>query len=1196
MMNDRWIAIRRQAHDLLEKYDEVARSRGLPLAFTQEGGSHRVLDDLLRYCFEEEYVVVRNCRNLPTNVQGRLDPNGTVFINRNAAQIRKAFIAAHETGHLRLKHPLRPLHTGVAGSFLSGHDAHHPIAFEDTEATVNDQPCASELISRDGVAPAYRERDRFELEANIFAAELLAPLHVVRRYIEFHKEDWTVEKMAAYFGLSHGAMMNQLVAALISCPRPDALEKSAQGQPLELRDRLKLNDGQKDAAYCQPPALVIAGPGAGKTGVLTARYVHLVNEDKVPPRRILAVTFSNKAAAEMQERISRDLSDHAHEIQIFTYHSFGRFLLQSYGPHIGLEEDPVVLSEADSFVLARNHIHELPMGQFTNFSDPTRHLDQLLTRVKSLKEEQISPDEFARRVEKWSNELHVLDVSDYGEDALEEHGKNKEDAAKCLDLAGFYAAYEELRDRKKHVDYADLINLAISLFDVPEVAATISGLYDHILVDEFQDVNTSCGQLIHKVDAGRGIIWAVADPRQSIYGFRGASLSHLARFEKDYPGAQVKKLEINYRSVEEVVRAGDAIQFPLVADGKAFVAPKLRADKGSSPNLPVVRVDICSTEAQEIAQLVKNVAEVVKTIPANEVAVLCRDRWFAKNICLALEEAGINTNWSGQLEAQDAFKDMMSVLQLSVNQPQALLRLAHKPEHYLCEADLRLILRDAGRQGNKLHKALKDAEDGTLEGVTEEGRQMAGRLRRLSYDLAKVYNDRQCSPWEVLASYLFEKSHWLREKLSNLTPENRRYLAAMCQVINLAREFSGKGTFSPKKDTRAFLDYVASARESSKLPCSDSTSTMTDAVNVLTMHKSKGLEWPVVFVPCWRGKSGSSSRRDDVPLPFHLVRADVSGKEADDAYNEACLYYVSITRAEKQLFLSTYTQEKEKGKTVPLPYLRHIVDALKPSGALEIHRSSEGEWKRKYPRYELTPFEEQVIPYAMIRQCEYCPRRAKYDYVYELRSESGGFRFFKRQLREALSWVADLTGQGIRPTEDEVQLRVEELWAETSRSQQKMTRLYQEQAFKCAKSFAARLPLNIKVELDGVWEWDVPNIQPPTTIAFKVDELEKSSTPVARLHRLDIEHPAHLEDPIWSLYAALALAEGMEEMEFGLSYLANDEEVPQDLLNAQHWVDRHRAKLRRVVGQIRLGDFKPIPRDFNFSACHRCPYNLICPA
>ncbi|HEX8464772.1 MAG TPA: ATP-dependent helicase [Abditibacterium sp.] len=1191
MINDRWIAIRRQAHELLERYDKVAQAHGLPAAFTPDGGSHRVLKEILQYGFDRPFALSLNCRTLQANVNGRLDPNGTVFINRAVAPIRKAFITAHETGHLKLKHPPRHLPSDAVGSFLSSQGDSQLPAFEDTDLTVNDQPYAADLSCRDGVAAAYRERDRFELEANIFAAELLAPLHIVRDYIENHP-NWEVSKMAAHFGLSQGAMMNQLVAALIACPRPDCLEKNAKDQRAELRDRLKLNEGQKEAVNCPSPALVIAGPGAGKTGVLTARYVRLVIEENISPGRILAVTFSNKAAAEMKERISRDLPDHAHEIHIFTYHSFGRFLLQGYGSHIELTEDPSVLSEADSFVLARNHIHELAMGSFANLSDPTRHLDQLLTRVKSLKEEQISPDEFARRVAKWQNELDGLDTSGFDESAFEAHRKRHETAAKCLDLGMFYAAYETLRQQKKHVDYADLINLAITLFGIPEVATTISSLYDHILVDEFQDVNTSCGELIRKVDAGRGIIWAVADPRQSIYGFRGASVSHLARFEEDYPGAQVKNLDVNYRSYEEIVQAGEAIQFPAVADGKAFVPSKLSADKGNSPALPVVHVDICRTQNQEIAQLVKNVKRVAETVSPDKIAVLCRDKWFAQKVCLALEEAGINTNWSGQLEDQDAFKDMMAVLQLAVNQPQSLLRLARQEEHFLCESDLQIILRDAGRQGNKLHKALADAQSGTLAGITAEGRQMAKKLRELSYGLTKLYDDRPCSAWEVLANYLFDKSQWLREKLADLTPENRRYLATMCQVVDLAREFSGKGALSPKKDTRAFLDYVASARESSKLPCSDSTSVMTDAVNVLTMHKSKGLEWQCVFVPHWRQKKGSNSYNDSVPLPPHLVRLDISGKDADDAYNEACLYYVALTRAEEQLFLSTFIQDD--GKTAPLPYLKQIIGALEPSGALEIRESKESEWKKKYPSSELTPFPDEVVPYAMIRQYEYCPRRAKYDYVYGLRTETSGFRFFKRQLREALLWIASLSERNVRPDEDQIEAKIAELWADNARSQQKMARVYQDQALKCARTFAARVPLGVEIQLDATWEWPVPGVQPPMRIAFKVGELEGGDIPVARLHRLDTEHPAHLTDPVWSLYAAIALAEGMEELEFELSYLANDEQHTPHQIRDEQWVKAQQSKLSETVRLIRYGQFRPKPGDFKM--CHRCPYNLACPA
>ena len=1060
-MNNRWITIRRQARELLDQYEKIALSRGLPSAFTPEGGSYRVLAEILKHCFDQSYnIALKREGVLPKNVSGEV--NGTtVSVDRTKTQTRRHFIITHEIGHIKLKHQPRLLLGGAAGVLSGGQSGRKP-KFQDTDETVDEEPHQGELICRDGIAPAYRENDRYELEANIFAAELLAPLHIIKAKIEADK-DWTVAGLAAYFGLSEAAMRNQLIAALIACPHPDVLEKPAEQTP-ELATYLQVQGKQKEAVECATPALVVAGPGAGKTGVLSARAIRLVQEEGVSPSRILALTFSNKAAAEMHERITRDLPDQAHEVQVYTYHSFGRFLLQSYGHTIGFEEEPAILSDADSFVLARDHIHELPMGSFANLNDPTQHLEPLISKIQTLKEAQVTPKEFTRRVKTWGRQLQE------SKDSATDPARWKEDletALKCLDLAAFYRAYESLRQRMNYVDYADLINVAISLFENPEVAQTISGLYDHILVDEFQDVNQSCGQLVHKTDGGRGIVWAVADPRQSIYSFRGASIFHLARFQQDYPGAKVHFLDKNFRSVKEIVDVGQAIQFPSVVDGEAFHPPILEASKGNTTRPPAVTVSVCPTEGHEIAQIVEDVGEVIKTTLPDKVAILCRDKWMARRICLALEEKGIATNWSGQLEEQDAFKDLMAVLQLAADQPQALLRLARMKEHFLCEDDLRIILRAAGEKGIPLHKALIEARDGLLPEVSDEGRKMAGRLRNLSFDLSLPLKQKEKrTAWQVLSIYLLEKSGWLREKLSDLTPENRRYLATMCQVIDLAREFSRKGSFSTSKDTRAFLDYVASARESAKLPCLDSTAVISDAVNVLTTHKSKGLEWHTVFVPHWRQKTKVS--RSEVPLPKNLWHPDPSRADADEIYSEACLYYVAATRAEEQLFLSTFTQDKPGAQTAPLPYLDQIIDTLRPVGGLEYREPRIKPWKQTWPFHPLTPFLEDIIPYAMLRQYEYCPRRAKYDYFYGLRTESGGFRFFKRQLHKALLWIAERSEQNVKPAKAEVEDKIEELWAENSRSKRKMAKLYQPQALECALAFSARIPEGVNIQLNTV--------------------------------------------------------------------------------------------------------------------------------
>lgn len=1173
IMNNRWISIRRQARDLLRKYEEVARAEGLPSAFTSEEGSYAVLKHILERCFPRPYSV-KFSRNLPTNVRGEInDTIGTISIDRSLPQTLRAFIIAHEIAHIWLKHSPRLCSGDAASVSLSGPSLGVP---PETDLTINQEPHAGNLECRDGIAPSYRENDRIELEANIFAAELLAPLTLVRQKIESSK-DWKVEDLAVYFGISEDAMRNQLIAALIACPQPDVIENDIVPAQLPKPDKK-----QEAAVICDTPALIVAGPGAGKTGVLTERYVYLVKEKKIAPGRILALTFSNKAAAEMHERITARLPDQAHEIVVHTYHSYGRFLLQGYGDRIGFDEETSILSDTDSFVLARDHIDKLPMGDLTNLNDPTRSLGALIIEVQNLKEAQISPAEFERRVKEWGRELKQ--ARENYQDTVE-----WKTALQCRDVARFYEAYEALRREENCVDYADLINLTISLFAEDKMAATLCSLYDEILVDEFQDVNQSCGQLVQLTGGGRGIVWAVADPRQTIYSFRGASVSHLAHFERDYPGAKTTFLDVNYRSVEQIVRVADAIQLPVIANGQAFSPPQMRADKGSKTSkTPVVTVSECPTRGHEIAHLVRNVGRVIQTVAPDQVAILCRDKWWARDICQALEAQNIATNWSGQLEEQEAFKDMMAVLQLATSQPQSLLRLNHIKEHFLCEADTRIILRAAGNMSGRLRQALRAASDGTLPDISDEGRVQARQLGRLSYDLAAPHKARKRTAWQVLSVYLLEKSRWLREKLANPTPENRRYLAAMCQVIDLAREFGHKSSFANASDARAFLDYIASARESKKLPCVDSTQVIADAVNVLTTHKSKGLQWHTVFVPHWREKTGFA-RPKEITIPAHLRGIDENQRTTDEKYSEACLYYVASTRAEEQLFLSTSTQSHEYSER--LPFLRQIVEALEDTKDVTFLQPNEMPWKRPKLTYALTPFEEQEIPYSMIRQYEYCPRRAKYDYLYNLRTESSGFRFFRSRLHQALSWIAEEIGRGEKPTPEAIKEKIDVLWTENSRSKQKMSRLYYDQALRCARTFVQHLTPGVKIILNEKWEVDVPNTNPPVKLTFKINQRQETP-PIVSLHKLAGKHEKHRSDAEWSLYAQLLSNE--TETTFELSYLALDEQIQMEVAPQASWNESKFRAICRRVESIQRGEFPPKPKDDEM--CHRCPYNLTCPA
>ncbi|MBV9470978.1 MAG: UvrD-helicase domain-containing protein, partial [Abitibacteriaceae bacterium] len=472
-MSDQWTAIRQSARQVLDRYERCARKFGRPPAFTTERGSYAILKDIARVGLGEKYYVLHD-HDIPNSVFSRLNLSAkSISVCAQLDAPKQAFVTAHAIGHLALHHAPTYLSNEKDNplDLTDGEWVPQSVAdiIEDGPAQINEQPHAGSLMGQHGPLGAYRDRERLELEANVFALELLAPLEKIRAKTTAGP-DWTVEGLATYFGLSHETMRHQLVAALLICPCPDPLEKekpaddfqSAAQSPFEnlpaassssdnateldnLPPFLSLDPQQRAAAEVAAPALVVAGPGAGKTRVLTARFVHLV-QSGVAPNRILALTFSNKAAAEMQERLSAALPQHAPDIQVFTFHSLGLQLLSAYGSYLGYDKTPRVLSDSDAFVLLRSCLERLPLGQFHNLADPTQFLEPLLTRIGRLKDDLISPTDFRQRVASWHQQLQQQQPADPVAEV--HHQEHLATASKCLDLAAIYETYQAwLQDR-----------------------------------------------------------------------------------------------------------------------------------------------------------------------------------------------------------------------------------------------------------------------------------------------------------------------------------------------------------------------------------------------------------------------------------------------------------------------------------------------------------------------------------------------------------------------------------------------------------------------------------------------------------------------------------------------------------------------------------------------------------------------------
>jgi DNA helicase-2/ATP-dependent DNA helicase PcrA len=1140
---DRWTAIRQVAARTLEDFE---RWTGRP-AFTEAQGSYAVLEEVAERCL---HLSVLEDSTLGANVSGKLDPEEeTILVRPGLAETRRRIVVAHEIGHPALGHPPRQIEA-------------------DLDEHIIEDPNPRSLTVRDNVYRTYSDRDRLELEANVFAIELLAPVHRVRERA-LADPNWTVSSLATYFGLSRTAMLNQLSAALLGGPVPKPASVPPEMAP-------GLDPQQEKAARAQAPALILAGPGAGKTRVLVARVGYLL-EQGTEPDRILALTFANKATEELRDQIAVRFPDDAHRIRVATYHALGLDLLQAYGTRLGLKSPLRLLTQVDAFVFLRTRLAHLPLGSFEELYYPTRHLGVLQWAISRAKDELVSPERFTKLVQAWQDSLGACE-KDGSPDTAQAETEEAAEAARCADVAAIYAVYQQWLREEGYLDYGDLIAEAVRLFDIPEVAAAIRAEFDHILVDEFQDINYASGRLIQALDGGRGITWAVGDPRQSIYRFRGASPVNLRNFTTDFPDAQILPLVTNYRSVEEVVRAGQAVRLPA-RDEDSLPVPELRSDRGPAEKKPAVEVIVAPTGADEIRAVTDRVSKLVQEAGPEQVAVLCRTRAKAQSVSEALERRGVPTNWGGALVERPAFKDLMGILLLGVGDLRGLVRVAGIPEHRFAEADLRLLLQSGHAHGGSAHAALYRAAGGEIEGFSEAGREQADRLKRLAGKLGH-----QATPWHTLALYLFEEAEWPRVLIQRTDVAAQRCLATLGQVADLMREFSDRRQLAGGEDLSAFLAFGEASLESGMLGDAGISLTIPGAVTVTTAHQSKGLEWPFVFLPQLAdGQFPAKDRPEGLRLPPGLRH----GEELDDhAQEEACLFYVGVTRARDQLILA---RARKYGRLQPAasPLLELLVSELKALGWLQLTETtasvvSEPESKATESEGWMLP---EAIPHRALETYDTCPRRFLFEWVYGLRDEDRGYQQFHRVVYQVLAWAAAQAADGTVPSREAVQAELDARWSEAGPKEHRLEPLYRRRAEKVVEQITGRLAPGELVRFRHEGQVVVGG----RTVLIPIDE---DGPKGRRRHRFGKPAKSHREDPLLKVLGMASLGEhGVGPAKVKLHYAmdAFDEEAEPTLRVQKNWIE----KMEKAMGDIEAGHFPPKP---SIKECPMCPFYLICPS
>lgn len=418
----------------------------------------------------------------------------------------EAVVIAHEIGHYKLHHDPR------------------------NEVTVRAPGLGGDPIdSGAGKVEGYSPRERKEIQADIFAGEFLCPSDWLRDEFIDHRR--RPSRIATDLGLPPHLVLNQMVRALLLPPlRPAAPDPPGIAY--------ELDDSQKAAVtWDKGPLLVDAGPGTGKTRTLVQRIKHLLDKNS-PPSSFLALTFSNKAAEEMRERLSAMNADAAIEMWVGTFHAFGLELVTKWPSSVGRTNKVHVLDQAGSLALLEANLEKLPLHYYQNLYEPAYELVPVLRVISRCKDELITPEQYRTA----ADAAFAAATTD----------DERESAERVQEIAEIYRIYEQALEDADTVDFGDLVRLAVELVQKnPDVQKYVAG-FKHFLVDEFQDVNAASDALLRAICTGADV-WVVADQRQSIYRFRGAEPSNVSNFAKAFGGTR-HALANNYRSFAPVVR------------------------------------------------------------------------------------------------------------------------------------------------------------------------------------------------------------------------------------------------------------------------------------------------------------------------------------------------------------------------------------------------------------------------------------------------------------------------------------------------------------------------------------------------------------------------------------------------------------------------------------------------------------------
>ncbi len=647
-----------------------------------------------------------------------------------------------------------------------------------------------------------------------------------------------------------------------------------------------LNRQQQDAVQTiNGPMLILAGAGSGKTKVLTCRIAHLLQQG-VRPYRILAITFTNKAAAEMRERVDRMAGAAARDVWLFTFHAFcARVLRYDLEKLPGYSNNFAIYDTTDSKNLIKQVLKEM------NLDDKRFPVPGIISHISNAKNALLTPEAYAQQ------------AGEYYEQQV----------------AKIYAAYQKKLQTNNAVDFDDLLLLTLRLLrENAGVREKYQNKFDYIMVDEYQDTNHAQYLLTKLLAAGHKNICVVGDADQSIYGWRGADIQNILDFEKDYPNAKLVKLEQNYRSTQVILDAANA-----VIDNNSGRKPKsLWTDNGNGSEIIYYQA---MDERDEARFVIERAQELQQREGAKlgDMAVLYRTNAQSRVFEEMLIKSGIAYNMVGgtKFYERKEIKDVLAYLRLIYNPSDSLslLRIVNVPRRGIGDATITRLAEYAAASGQSLFEVVSNAGD-----VPALASRFVNKLDDLAGVLFDLMGEAADAPVKQLIEDVLEKTGYLAELETSGDAQDQSRVDNLHELLSVAEDFAAKCDRSGEEPTlENFLADVALVADI------DDADLDEDKMTLMTLHSAKGLEFPIVFL---------------VGMEEGIFPHARTLTEESEIEEERRLCYVGITRAERHLFLTNARLRTIYGRSQCYPASRFLQEV--PRNLIHEYRRPQAQPRR----------------------------------------------------------------------------------------------------------------------------------------------------------------------------------------------------------------------------------------------------------